>query len=167
MGALPVTVTPDTRAPELAGTPTVDGATLVATFDEALDPESSRDASGGFTVTVTRGPGNTVVPDHAVTGIAVLERTVTLTLAQPVRGRDTVTLDYDPAGVTDPLQRRGRRRPTTVAAFSGQGRRQPDPVGHRRGVRGAGAGAGVRDSREDRLRDRQRRSRSRRASPRR
>ena len=117
--ALEVTVTPDTRAPELAGTPTVDGATLVATFDEALDPDSSRDASGGFTVTVTRGPGNTVIPGHTVSGIAVLERTVTLTLEQAVRGGDTVTLDYDPAGVTDPLRDRATT-PNAVAAFSGR-----------------------------------------------
>ena len=117
--ALEVTVTPDTRAPELAGTPTVDGATLVATFDEALDPDSIPDAPGGFTVTVTRGPGNTVVPGHAVSGIAVSERTVTLTLMLPVRrGRDTVTLDYDPPS-TKPLQD-SAATPNPVAAFSGR-----------------------------------------------
>ena len=116
--ALEVTVTPDTRAPELAGTPTVDGATLVATFDEALDPDSIPDAPGGFTVTVTRGPGNTVVPGHAVSGIAVSERTVTLTLELPVRGRDTVTLDYDPPS-TKPLQD-SAATPNPVAAFSGR-----------------------------------------------
>ena len=38
--ALAVTVTPDQRAPEVSGTPMVDGTTLTVTFDEALDTAS-------------------------------------------------------------------------------------------------------------------------------
>ena len=62
--ALDVGVTPDTRAPAVSGTPTVDGTMLVLTFDEALDPSSIPAAPGGLTVTVTRG-------DSPVTGFEV------------------------------------------------------------------------------------------------
>ena len=56
--ALAVTVPPDQRAPEVSGTPTVDGTTLTLTFDEALDTASVPAAPGGFTVAVTPGRRN-------------------------------------------------------------------------------------------------------------
>ena len=45
--ALAVTVPPDQRAPEVSGTPTVDGTTLTVTFDEALDTASVPGARAG------------------------------------------------------------------------------------------------------------------------
>ena len=113
--ALAVTVTPDTRAPEVSGTPTVDGTALIVTFDEALDTASVPTATGGFTVTVIRG-GN-AVPGHTVTGVAVSGPTVTLKLAQGVLPGDTVTLAYTPTST--PLRDRAVT-PNEVAAFSGQ-----------------------------------------------
>ena len=112
--ALAVTVTPDQRAPEVSGTPTVDGTTLTLTFDEALDTASVPAAPGGFTVTVTRV--DDAVPGHTVTGIAVSGATVTLTLAKGVLPGDTVTLDYVPTSTR--LQDRAAT-PNPVAGFSG------------------------------------------------
>ena len=114
--ALAVTVTPDTRAPELAGT-TVDGATLRVTFDEALDTASVPAAPGGFTATVTRG-GNPV-SGYTVSGLSLSSfgTVLTLTLAQAVRGGDTVTLAYTKP--TTPLRDRAST-PNDVADFSGR-----------------------------------------------
>ena len=112
--ALAVTVTPDQRAPEVSGTPTVDGARLRLTFDEALDTASVPPAPGGFTVTVTRV--DDAVPGHTVSGIAVSGATVTLTLAKGVLPGDTVTLDYVPTSTR--LQDRAVT-PNPVAGFSG------------------------------------------------
>ena len=112
--ALAVTVTPDQRAPEVSGTPTVDGTTLTLTFDEALDTASIPAAPGGFTVTVTRV--DDAVPGHTVSGIAVSGATVTLTLAKGVLRGDTVTLDYVPTSTR--LQDRAAT-PNPVAGFSG------------------------------------------------
>ena len=70
---LDVTVTPDTRAPEVSGAPTVDGATLTVTFDEALDAASVPAAPGGFTVTVTRD-GSTVSGHTVSASLAVVLR---------------------------------------------------------------------------------------------
>ena len=72
--ALEVTVTPDTRAPEVSGIPTVDGATLVVPFDEALDTASVPAAPGGFTVTVTRSGSSTVSAPHGERSLAVVHR---------------------------------------------------------------------------------------------
>ena len=115
--ALAVTVTPDTRAPEISGTPTVDGATLIVTFDEALDTTSVPAAPGGFTVTVTRG-GNPV-SGYTVSGLSLSGSgtVLTLTLAQAVRGGDTVTLEYTKP--TTPLRDRAST-PNDVANFGGQ-----------------------------------------------
>ena len=112
--ALAVTVTPDQRAPEVSGTPTVDGTTLTLTFDEALDTASVPPAPGGFTVAVTRV--DDAVPGHTVTGIAVSGAMVTLTLAKGVLPGDTVTLDYVPTSTR--LQDRAVT-PNPVAGFSG------------------------------------------------
>ena len=91
---LDVTVTPDTRAPEVLGTPTVDGATLAITFDEALDAASIPAAPGGFTVTVTRD--SSAVSGHTVSALSLSssDTVLTLTLALAVRGGDLVTLAY-------------------------------------------------------------------------
>ena len=75
----------DTTAPGLA-TAAVDGATLVLTFDEALDPDSPP-AAGAFTVTVA-GSARTV------SGAALSGRTVTLTLASAVTHDQAVTVSY-------------------------------------------------------------------------
>ena len=114
--ALDVTVTPDTRAPEVSGMPTVDGATLKVTFDEALDTSSVPAAPGGFTVTVTRG--GSAVSGHTVSTLSLSSDStvLTLTLALAVRGGDEVKLAYEPPG-TNPLQDRGTT-PNPVAGFS-------------------------------------------------
>ena len=110
------TVTPDTRAPEVSGTPTVDGTTLTVTFDEALDPDSIPAAPGGFTVTVTRG-GSTE-SGFSVSGIALdgAGTVLTLTLNRAVRGGDAVVLGYAPPS-TNPLRDRAAA-PNDVAAFT-------------------------------------------------
>ena len=112
-----MTVTPDTRAPEVSGMPTVDGATLKITFDEALDPSSVPAAPGGFTVTVTRG--GSAVSGHTVSTLSLSSdgTVLTLTLALAVRGGDEVTLAYDPPG-TNPLRDRATT-PNPVAGFTG------------------------------------------------
>ena len=114
--ALAVTVTPDTRAPEVSGRPTVDGTTLTVTFDEALDTASVPPAPGGFTVAVTRA--GSAEPGYTVSGLSLSSNgtVVTLTLAQAVRGGDTVTLAY--ATPSTPLQDRAAT-PNEVADFTG------------------------------------------------
>ena len=113
--ALDVTVTPDTRAPEVSGAPTVDGATLAVTFDEALDAASVPAAPGGFTVTVTRG-GSTV-SGHTVSDLSLSSTgtVLTLTLSQAVRSGDAVTLAY--AKPSTPLRDRATT-PNDVADFT-------------------------------------------------
>ena len=119
---LDVTVTPDTRAPEVLGTPTVDGATLAVTFDEALDAASVPAAPGGFTVTVTRG--SSTVSGHTVSDLSLSSTgtVLTLTLALAVRSDD--------AERCGGLHHRERRR------ASG---REPNAVGEDGGLRGRGA----------------------------
>ena len=75
----------DTTAPVLRSA-TVDGATLVLTYDEDLNG-SSTPAPGDFTVTVA---GRRVT----VSGVAVSGRTVTLTLSSTVLFGQAVTLGY-------------------------------------------------------------------------
>ena len=112
---LDVTVTPDTRAPEVLGAPTVDGATLAVTFDEALDAASVPAAPGGFTVTVTRG-GSTV-SGHTVSDLSLSssDTVLTLTLALAVRSGDLVTLTY--AKPSTPLRDQATT-PNEVADFT-------------------------------------------------
>ena len=114
--ALAVTVPPDQRAPEVSGTPTVDGTTLTVTFDEALDTASIPAAPGGFTVTVTRG--GSAEPGYTVSGLSLSSNgtVLTLTLSLAVRGGDTVTLAY--ATPSTPLQDRATT-PNEVADFTG------------------------------------------------
>ena len=80
-------VTGDTRPPLLTQA-TVDGRTLVLTYDEALDG-ASVPAPGNFVVTAA---GSTV----NVHPVSVAGSTVTLTLATAVQAGQTVTLDYTP-----------------------------------------------------------------------
>ena len=88
---------PDTEAPVLS-TATVDGASLVLTYDENLDP-GSVPVAGDFAVTVD---GQTAV----VSNVAVNGNAVTLTLANAVAPGQTVTLGYTvPTGTNAmPLQ---------------------------------------------------------------
>ena len=112
---LAVEVTADTRAPEVLGAPTVDGATLIVTFDEALDAASVPAAPGGFTVTVTRG-GSTV-SGHTVSALSLSSSgtVLTLTLAQGVLMGDAVVLAY--AKPSTPLRDRAVT-PNDVADFT-------------------------------------------------
>ena len=80
--------TGDTTAP-IFDAAQVNGATLVLTWDNALD-EYSVPAGSAFTVKV----GGTAVPLAAVDPVAVAGRTVTLTLESGVRHFDTVTVSY-------------------------------------------------------------------------
>ena len=79
--------TPDTTAPALSSA-TVNGTTLVLTYNEALD-DTSTPAASDFEVTVASS-------DVTVNNVAVSGATVTLTLATAAAHGDTVTLDYTP-----------------------------------------------------------------------
>ena len=83
----------DTRPPVLTQA-TVNGTTLVLTYDETLDG-ASVPAAGAFAVTAA---GSAVT----VNGVSVGGSAVTLTLANAVRANQTVTLDYTPG--TNPIQ---------------------------------------------------------------
>ena len=78
-------VTRDTRPPLLTQA-TVNGSTLVLTYNEALDG-ASVPAAGAFVVTAD---GSAIT----VNGVSVAGSTVTLTLAAAVEAGQTVTLDY-------------------------------------------------------------------------
>ena len=88
---------PDTTAPAL-DTATVIGASLVLTYDEALD-DSSVPAASAFTVTVN----DTTVALAMSDPVTVSGATVKLTLAAAVAPTDTVTVSYT-APATSPLQ---------------------------------------------------------------
>ena len=79
--------TPDTTAPVLS-TATVDGVTLVLTYDEPLDTTSTP-ATGAFDVRV----GGSVVT-RALSGVSVSGSSVTVTLSGTVRSGQTVTVSY-------------------------------------------------------------------------
>ena len=89
-GGGPVT---DTRPPLLTRA-TVNGGTLVLTYDETLDG-ASVPAPGAFAVTAA---GSTV----SANGVSVAGSAVTLTLANAVQANQTVTLDYTPGA--NPIQ---------------------------------------------------------------
>ena len=94
-----VAVDPATAPPQLAATDgaVVNGATLVLTYNEALD-EGSTPATGAYTVMVA---GTT----RAVSTVMVSGTTVTLTLASAVTTSQTVTVSYTPG--TNPVQDTG------------------------------------------------------------
>ena len=79
-GSLSETTAPSTE------TVTVDGSTMVLTYDERLD-ESSVPMPSAFSVTA----GGTAV---TVSRVTVIDRKVTLTLALPAKGGETVTVSY-------------------------------------------------------------------------
>ena len=87
----------DTTAPALS-TATVNGASLVLTYDEALDT-GSVPAVTAYTVSV----GGTAVTLAGASPVAVSGMTVTLTLAAAVAAGDTVTVTYT-APAANPVQ---------------------------------------------------------------
>ena len=97
--SIPATnITGDTIAPNLVGTPTVNGTALSLSFNEAMDPYSLPDA-GDFTVTVNGDEASLADTNPvAIDGAAV---TLTLATAVPSNGQ-TVTVSYTPG--TAPLQ---------------------------------------------------------------
>ena len=148
--ALEVTVTPDTRAPAVLGIPTVDGATLVVNFDEALDDTSIPAAPGGLTLTVQPQRRQRHRADGERALVVVLGTVLTLTLSQAVRGGDAVTLAY--AKPSTPLRDRATT-PNELTNFTTgtggrAGGRESDAVSQDRSLRGHGAG--LRDRRPGR-----------------
>ena len=103
----------DTTAPALAAAnpATVDGASLVLTFNEALDPDSVP-AAGAFPVTVAGSP-------RTVNAVSMSGSRVTLTLASAVTHDQAVTAGYTkPTGAgAAPLQDAAGN---AVATFSGE-----------------------------------------------
>ena len=95
-------------APELS-TPTVNGTSLVLTYNEALDT-GSVPAGSAFTVKV----GGTAVSLATSGAVDVSGRTATLTLAATVTSSDTVTVSYA-VPTSNPLQDAGG---TDAPAFS-------------------------------------------------
>ena len=83
----------DEAAPELSSA-SVDGATLVLTFGEALD-EASAPAATSFAATVGEDA-------RAVEAVALAGETVTLTLASAVTAGETVTVSYTAPAEPDP-----------------------------------------------------------------
>ncbi|PWC62034.1 hypothetical protein TSH58_25810, partial [Azospirillum sp. TSH58] len=82
--------------PPVLQSATVDGTTLVLTYDKDLDP-ANPPAAGAFQVKVG---GNTVTVSNVAVDSA--NKTVTLTLAQAVTDTDTVTVAYtDPTAGND------------------------------------------------------------------
>ena len=86
--------TPDTTAPTLT-TATVNGASLVLTYDEALDTGSTP-ATSDYTVTVAGS-------QRRVSSVTVSGSAVTLTLSPPVTAGQAVTVSYTVPG-TNPVQ---------------------------------------------------------------
>ena len=89
------TVGTDTTVPTLS-TATVDGTSLVLTYDEALDT-SSEPATSDYSVSVAGGTG--VAPSS----VDVSGMTVTLTLGTAVTAEQTVTVTYTVPG-SNPVQ---------------------------------------------------------------
>ncbi|MCM1984910.1 FG-GAP-like repeat-containing protein, partial [Lyngbya confervoides] len=87
-------IIPDTTAPILQGA-VVNGSTLTLTYNEALDGASDP-AGGAYTVTVNGA-------QRTVTSANANGTTVTLTLASPVVGGETVAISYVVPG-TNPIQ---------------------------------------------------------------
>ena len=92
--SLIVRLTAADETPPTLSSATIDGATLLLTFDQALD-EDSEPAGSAFAVTV--GGDSRTVDTVDVTG-----RTTTLTLASPVTADDAVTVAYTAPTDSDP-----------------------------------------------------------------
>ena len=108
--------------PPVLSTPTVNGAALVLTYNEALDT-SSEPAGSAFTVKV----GGTAVSLATSGAVAVAGSTVTLTLAAAVAAADTVTVSYAVPG-SSPLQDAGGTDApafTDLAVTNGTGNTAP------------------------------------------
>ena len=84
--SLEATGTPRETDPPRLLTATVHGATLILTYDEALDEGSPAEA-GAFVVTVAGAA-------RAVDSVSIARNAVTLTLASPVVAGEEVTLSY-------------------------------------------------------------------------
>ena len=82
--------------PPILQSATIDGATLLLTYSEALD-DTSTPSAGAYTVMV----GGSAGPD--VNNVEISGMTVTLTLSTAVSSDQTVTLDYAVPG-SDPIQ---------------------------------------------------------------
>ena len=94
---------PDTTAPALSAAmpPSVTGATLTLTYDEALDP-GSVPAASAFAVEVN-GASVALTNQVDAAAVAIDGSTVTLSLANATVAGDTVTLDYT-APANNPIQ---------------------------------------------------------------
>ncbi|HEV7809433.1 MAG TPA: SwmB domain-containing protein, partial [Candidatus Limnocylindrales bacterium] len=114
---------PDLTPPLLTGA-SVDGASLTLTYDEALDP-GSVPASAAFGVLVDSSP-------RAVSAVAIVGSTATLSLASAVVAGQTVTASYTVPG-TNPLQDAAGN---DSVAFSGRSVTNTTPGG------GGGGGGG-------------------------
>ena len=102
-------VTNETTEPMLQSA-TVNGDSLVLTYDEALD-EDSEPPPGAFTVSVDSGPGT------APSTVDVSGATVTLTLVSAVTDGQTVTVSY----TVPPTNRVRNLGENDAAALSGRG----------------------------------------------
>ncbi len=108
LSAQPVTNnTPDTRAPVFSSA-SVNGTSMVLTYDEALD-SGSEPLPTQFTV----GTGGVA---QTVSGVAITGSAVTLTLSPGVAQGDAITIDYV-VPVSNPLQDAAGNN---VASLSGQ-----------------------------------------------
>ena len=108
--------------PPVLSTPTVNGAALVLTYNEALDT-SSEPAGSAFTVKV----GGTAVSLATSGAVAVSGSTVTLTLAAAVAAAATVTVSYA-VPTSNPLQDAGGTDApafTDLAVTNGTGNTAP------------------------------------------
>ena len=94
-GAYTITVTrlPDTTPPTLVSA-TVDGTMLTLDYDKPLERDSQLEA-GDFTVNVADSDTGEM-SSPTVSGVAVVDTTVILTLAPAVRYQDRVTIVYTP-----------------------------------------------------------------------
>ena len=117
----------DVRPPRLTRA-TVNGSTLVLSYDETLDGVSVPSA-GDFVVTAAGSA-------TGVNGVSVGGSAVTLTLAAPVQANQTVTLDYTPGA--NPTQDMAGN---DAAALSGQAVTNNTP-GSGEGSGGGGGGGG-------------------------
>ena len=102
----------------------VDRATLTLTLAEHIDTSGSAPAGSAFTVTARLGPTG---PPRAIAGTgtaSVAGAAVTVTLAEAVDGRDTVTVAYAPPDESPLRDLAGN----AAAAFSGEAAQNDTPA---------------------------------------